>query len=105
MQGFTQLLTLVQKKFVDSVNGKSGLTYFDALESEVCCYVTIDFDLLTRLQSKSTTAIENIFPEVLRDPILRKVQFSTISRVDDLGLSIYPLYPGILLISVSERRL
>ncbi len=26
-----------------------------------------------------------MFPEVLRDPILRKVQFSTISRIDDLG--------------------
>ena len=36
-------------------------------------------------QSRSTTAIETVFPEVLRDPILRKVQFSTISRVDDLG--------------------
>ena len=105
MRGFTKLLTLVQKKFTDSVNGKSGLTYFDALESEVCCFVSIDFDSLIGLQSKSTTAIENIFPEVLRDPILRKVQFSTISRVDDLGLSIYPLYLRIILMSASERRL
>ena len=30
-----QYLTTTQKKFVDAVNGKSGLTYFDALESEV----------------------------------------------------------------------
>lgn len=29
--------------------------------------------------------IEHVFPEVLRDPILRKVQFSTISRMDELG--------------------
>lgn len=26
---------LSQRKFVDAVNGKSGLTYFEALESEV----------------------------------------------------------------------
>lgn len=30
-----QALKLTQKKFVDAVNGKSGLTFFDALESEV----------------------------------------------------------------------
>ncbi|EME83809.1 uncharacterized protein MYCFIDRAFT_84117 [Pseudocercospora fijiensis CIRAD86] len=51
------------KKFTDAVNGKSGLTFWDALESE----------------TKSSASIENVFPEVLRDPILRKVQFSTIS--------------------------
>lgn len=62
---------LMQKKFVDAVNGKSGLTFFDALESE----------------TKSSSAIENVFPDVLKDPILRKVQFSTISRIDDLGTS------------------
>lgn len=33
-------LTPEQKKFVDSVNGKSGLTYFDALESEVRNHMT-----------------------------------------------------------------
>ena len=27
---------LEQKKFVDAVNGKGGLNFFDALESEVC---------------------------------------------------------------------
>lgn len=62
---------LMQKKFVDAVNGKSGMTFFGALESE----------------TRSSGAIENVFPDVLKDPILRKVQFSTISRVDDLGTS------------------
>ena len=62
---------LMQKKFVDAVNGKSGLTFFDALESE----------------TKSSSAIESVFPDVLKDPILRKVQFSPISRIDDLGMS------------------
>lgn len=41
------------------------------------------------LQTQSSSVIENLFPEVLRDPILRKVQFSTISRIDDLVNSIY----------------
>ena len=31
-------------------------------------------------------AIEKVFPEVLRDPILRKVQFSEVGRLDDLGM-------------------
>ncbi|KXT17528.1 hypothetical protein AC579_3223 [Pseudocercospora musae] len=64
---------LNQKKFTDAVNGKSGLTFWDALESE----------------TKSSASIENVFPEVLRDPILRKVQFSTISRMDELVNTIY----------------
>ncbi|KAI7492101.1 hypothetical protein KC357_g1334 [Hortaea werneckii] len=64
---------LRQKKFVDAVNGKSGMTFFDALTSE----------------NKSSDAIENVFPDVLKDPILRKVQFSTISRIDDLVSSVF----------------
>ncbi|KAK5108791.1 hypothetical protein LTR62_007851 [Meristemomyces frigidus] len=59
---------LKQKKFIDAVNGKSGLTFFEALESE----------------NRSAKAIDDIFPPPLKDPILRKVQFSTISRMDDL---------------------
>lgn len=39
------------------------------------------------VQTKSSASIENVFPEVLRDPILRKVQFATISRMDELGKS------------------
>ncbi|KAI5361985.1 Putative DDT domain, WHIM2 domain, WHIM1 domain-containing protein [Septoria linicola] len=59
---------LNQKKFTDAVNGKSGLNYWDALE----------------LETKSQANIETLFPEVLRDPILRNVQFSTVSRMDEL---------------------
>lgn len=36
-------------------------------------------------QTKSSAAVETVFPDPLRDPILRKVQFSTISRMDELG--------------------
>ncbi|KAK1077224.1 hypothetical protein LTR33_008264 [Friedmanniomyces endolithicus] len=64
---------LTEKKFVDAVNGKSGLTFWEALDSE----------------AKSSDAIENIFPAVLKDPILRKVQFSTIGRIDELVNAVY----------------
>ena len=39
-------------------------------------------------------AIEKVFPEVLRDPILRKVQFSEVGRLDDLGTSAMALRRG-----------
>ncbi|KAK5737505.1 hypothetical protein LTS12_025882 [Elasticomyces elasticus] len=64
---------LAQRKYVDAVNGKSGLTFWEALDSE----------------AKSSDAIENIFPSVLKDPILRKVQFSTIGRIDELVNAVY----------------
>ena len=35
VSGTPTTLTMIQKKFVDAVNGKSGLTCFEALESEV----------------------------------------------------------------------
>jgi hypothetical protein len=41
--------------------------------------------MLTWIKTRSSASIENVFPEVLRDPILRKVQFSTTSRMDELG--------------------
>ena len=34
-------LTNYQKKFTDAINGKSGLTYADAVASEVRCYPTL----------------------------------------------------------------
>lgn len=40
--------------------------------------------LLIPLQNSSSLDIEKIFPDALRDPILRKVQFSPISRIDEL---------------------
>lgn len=62
-------------------------------------------DMLIPLQMKSSTAIETLFPDALRDPILRKVQFSTTPRVDDLGL--FPLHEKHLnpLIAASQFRL
>jgi hypothetical protein len=37
------------------------------------------------VQTKSSLSIEGMFPEALREQILQKVQFSTISRMDELG--------------------
>ncbi|KAL1301491.1 hypothetical protein AAFC00_005736 [Neodothiora populina] len=64
---------LNQKKFTDSVNGKSGLTFFAASDME----------------THSSIDIEKLFPDALRDPILRKVQFSTISRIDELVTMVF----------------
>ena len=36
------------------------------------------------MQNNSSSDIDKIFPDALRDPILRKVQFSDISRIDEL---------------------
>jgi hypothetical protein len=33
--------------------------------------------------------VDNLFPDPLKEPVLRKVQFSTVSRIDTLGMSSY----------------
>jgi hypothetical protein len=33
--------------------------------------------------------VDNLFPDPLKEPVLRKVQFSTVSRIDTLGKSGY----------------
>lgn len=35
--------------------------------------------------------VDDAFPDALREPILRKVQFSTISRIDNLGKYLDPI--------------
>lgn len=72
-----------QRKFVCELTGHSGLDFFDALRSE-------------RRESKG---VGQIFPEPLKDPVLRRVQFSTVSRIDVLVDTIYEefkqvYYPG-----------
>ncbi|KAK4986899.1 hypothetical protein LTR50_005030 [Elasticomyces elasticus] len=69
----TSSLTHLQKKFSDSVSGKSGLTYFEAVESEQFCVEDIDKN----------------FPQPLREPVLRKIQFKVVPRVDDLVNLVY----------------
>jgi hypothetical protein len=40
---------------------------------------------LTKRQMQNSREIESAFPEPLRGPVLRKVQFSTIPRFEHLG--------------------
>ncbi|KAK4190040.1 hypothetical protein QBC35DRAFT_472072 [Podospora australis] len=86
-----------QKRFICAITGHSGLTFFDALQSE----------------RNEAEEVENAFPEALKGPILRRVQFSTVSRIDTLVDQIYDefkndYYPGekvlVQMAGSSERR-
>ncbi|KAL7767430.1 hypothetical protein ACKLNR_001731 [Fusarium oxysporum f. sp. zingiberi] len=72
-----------QRRFNDQITGHSGLTFFEALKSELA----------------GGKEVEASFPEALKGPILRKVQFQTVSRLDNLVDQIYDefkhdYYPG-----------
>ncbi|KAI9886506.1 MAG: hypothetical protein M1823_001686 [Watsoniomyces obsoletus] len=72
-----------QKKFVCELTGHSGLTFFDARESE----------------RRESQGIDQIFPVALKEKVLRKVQFSTVPRIDALVDRIHEafkqdFYPG-----------
>lgn len=58
-----------QHKFTCAITGQSGLDFFAAYRSA----------------QDASDDVEDAFPEPLRGPILRKVQHSTISRIDNLG--------------------
>ncbi|KAJ9639485.1 hypothetical protein H2201_002858 [Coniosporium apollinis] len=62
-----------QRKFTCEITGHSGLTFFQARDSE----------------TQGSKALQSTFPEALRDPVLRRVQFSPISRIDDLVTTVY----------------
>ncbi|KIW41418.1 hypothetical protein, variant [Exophiala oligosperma] len=71
------------KRFTCEVTGRSGLTYFDALRSELA----------------GSKEIDEAFPQALREPVLRRVQFSTTSRIDNLVEEVFnefknDFYPG-----------
>jgi hypothetical protein len=71
------------KRFTCEVSGRSGLTFFDALRSE----------------QAGSREIDEAFPQALREPVLRRVQFSTVSRIDNLVEDVFndfrdDFYPG-----------
>ncbi|EXJ93048.1 hypothetical protein A1O3_01604 [Capronia epimyces CBS 606.96] len=71
------------KRFTCEVTGRSGLTFFDALRSE----------------QAGSREIDEAFPQALREPVLRRVQFSTTSRLDNLVEEVFnefknDFYPG-----------
>ncbi|KAG5983322.1 hypothetical protein E4U55_000250 [Claviceps digitariae] len=72
-----------QRRFNDQITGHSGLTFFEAYNSELT----------------GGREVEATFPEALKGPILRKVQFQTVSRLDNLVDLIFDefrhdYYPG-----------
>ncbi|KAK4157942.1 hypothetical protein C8A00DRAFT_11243 [Chaetomidium leptoderma] len=72
-----------QKRFICTISGHSGLAFFDALESELA----------------GAAEVDQAFPEALKGPILRRVQFQTVSRIDTLVDQVYDefkndYYPG-----------
>ncbi|TGZ77900.1 hypothetical protein EX30DRAFT_334934 [Ascodesmis nigricans] len=71
------------KVFSCEITGHMNLTFFEALQSEV----------------REGEEILKAFPEPLKEPVLRKIQFSTISRIDALVDSLHEhfktdFYPG-----------
>ncbi|OTB04931.1 hypothetical protein M426DRAFT_144676 [Hypoxylon sp. CI-4A] len=72
-----------QPRFICQITGHSTLTFFEALKSE----------------HNGAQEVEQAFPEALKAPVLRRVQFQTISRIDTLVDMIYDefkadYYPG-----------
>ncbi|KAL1874281.1 hypothetical protein Daus18300_003645 [Diaporthe australafricana] len=67
-----------QKRFICQITGHSGLNFFEALESELA----------------GAQEVEQAFPEPLKGPILRRVQFQTISRIDNLVDKLYEEFKG-----------
>ncbi|KKA28108.1 hypothetical protein TD95_002329 [Thielaviopsis punctulata] len=62
-----------QRKFICQITGQSKLTFFEALKSE----------------QAGAKEVQEAFPEALKGPVLRRVQFQTISRIDHLVDNIY----------------
>lgn len=78
-----------QRRFICEITGHSGMTFFEALRSEVCGWSWLQLcELATDLerQMEESREVNNSFPEALKEPILRRIQFSTVSRVDNLGM-------------------
>ncbi|PQE32269.1 putative ITC1-subunit of Isw2 chromatin remodelling complex protein [Rutstroemia sp. NJR-2017a WRK4] len=72
-----------ERRFICQITGHSGLSFFEALKSELA----------------GAAEVEEAFPQALKGPILRRVQFQTISRIDTLVDLIFEefrsdYYPG-----------
>ncbi|KAK9455850.1 ATP-utilizing chromatin assembly and remodelling N-terminal-domain-containing protein [Dipodascopsis uninucleata] len=65
-----------QRRFICELTGHSNLSFFEALESE----------------TSESKEVDETFPEALKEPVLRRVQFSTVSRLDHLVDEIYNLF-------------
>lgn len=90
-----------QRRFICEITGHSGLTFFEALRSEVRAGspgLSVSPLLHTKnnpSQMDESREVNSAFPEALKEPILRRIQFSTVSRVDNLGRFYCILFSGI----------
>jgi hypothetical protein len=77
------------RRFICEITGHSGMTFFEALRSEVGGNTRWLHGrvLIIWEQLEESREVNNSFPEALKEPILRRIQFSTTSRVDNLGTS------------------
>ena len=67
------------------MTGLSGLSFFQALKTEVV-QPTVNMSLGScAIQDDAANEVNDAFPDHLREPVLRRVQHSTISRIDNLG--------------------
>lgn len=79
-----------QRRFICEITGHSGMNFFEALRSEVCGGwhdAVLGCRILSVWQMEESREVNNSFPEALKEPILRRIQFSTVSRLDNLGMS------------------
>jgi hypothetical protein len=76
------------RRFICEITGHSGMTFFEALRSEVGGLIQITARTCADHweQLEESREVNNSFPEALKEPILRRIQFSTTSRVDNLGM-------------------
>lgn len=83
-----------QRRFMCEIAGRTGLTFFEAFKSEVG-KISRSYIRLRRagmkdanrlyVQASEIRELNDMFPDPLKGPILRKLQFSTTSRIDALS--------------------
>ncbi|KAI0841682.1 ATP-utilizing chromatin assembly and remodelling N-terminal-domain-containing protein [Hypoxylon sp. FL0890] len=84
-----------QPRFICQITGHSGLSFFEALKSEL----------------NGAQEVDQAFPEALKAPVLRRVQFQTVSRIDTLVDMVYDefkadYYPGeVVIIQTGGERM
>lgn len=82
------------KRFTCEVSGRSGLSFFDALRSETA----------------GSREVDQAFPDALKGPVLKRVQFSTTSRIDNLVDEVFDdfksdFYPGeMVTVSIDDSQ-
>lgn len=88
-----------QRRFICQITGQSRLTFLEALKSEVSVNYTLNASHANSPQLAGAKEVEQAFPEALKGPVLRKVQFQTVSRIDNLVDKVFDefrhdYYPG-----------